>query len=334
MKLIPLIAAADTAQARRIMLATLQLGCGTYRRWIGWQGGSGEYDVQWNSKHGFWLRADETPYFGRWIIWFGNEHPENKRMLAIVCEINPPEDGINRQCGGLFVRDDNGSIYFAHSGKIGGGRKGIGKSAFLSAYRGTRERVAWPDGKKSEVIVLGRIDGDRFAAQIANFISEVQRFKASAAQNGENALNKSAPPEPQFNPEFSGKRNGYRMPPEIEARCDHGLVVSALANALQAIGIGVANDQNRDLYIPSHKSRMRILFEVKTDVTTSSVYQAIGQLHYHSALQTPPPSLVMVLPGTPNTETKRVLVRLQIKVLVFGWEDSQPVFRNLRELIR
>ncbi len=319
------------------MLATLRRGCRTYRRSIGWQGGSGEYDVEWNPHNGFGFQANPSPYDGRWIIWFGNDDPVGARMLNIVCEVNPPDDGINRRCAGLFVSDTASAVYLTHSGKIGGGRKGIGKSAFLSHYRGARETVAWPDGNETEVIVIGRVDGDRLVAQVANFIHEVQRFKTAAAGGGESpksAEQQSAPPaEPQFNQEFSGQRRGYRVPSEIESRCDHGLIINALANALQAVGLAVANDQNRDLYVPSRNGRVQTLFEAKADITTSTIYQAIGQLLYHSATQTPSPTLVMVLPGTPDATTKRVLERLQIKVLTFDWQDQQPAFRNLSEVV-
>jgi hypothetical protein len=79
--------------------------------------------------------------------------------------------------------------------------------------------------------------------------------------------------------------------------------------------------------------RLRFLFEAKTDVTTSTVYQAIGQLLYHSATQTPPPTLVMVLPAPPDATTSRVLDRLGVKVLVFTWESQQPTFCSLSEIV-
>jgi hypothetical protein len=73
--------------------------------------------------------------------------------------------------------------------------------------------------------------------------------------------------------------------------------------------------------------------KAKTDVTTSTVYQVIGQSLYHSATQTPAPELVMVLPAAPDATTKRVLDRLNIKVLVFRWQEQQPVFCNLAEAV-
>jgi hypothetical protein len=259
-------------------------------------------------------------------------------MMNIVCEINPPKASIDRRCAGLFVRDADGVIYVTHSGKIGGGRKGIGKSAFLSNYRGARETVGWPDGSDSEVIVIGRIDGARLAAQVADFIREVQRFKASVAGGGKPTVDQeprsTEPVEPQFSKEFSGTRRGYRVSSKIEAHCDHGVIVNALVSALQKLGgFAVANDRNRDLYIHGRGGEMKVLFEVKTDVTSGTIYQAIGQLLYHSAVQTPPPALVMVLPTAPQLATGRVFEQLGINVLVFGWKDRRPTFSNLSEAV-
>ena len=60
----------------------------------------------------------------------------------IVVEINIPviPDG---RVGGVFVRQTStGKIYLMHHGKIGGGRKGIGKTAFLNGFR-KKSQACW-----------------------------------------------------------------------------------------------------------------------------------------------------------------------------------------------
>lgn len=339
MSLIPLTSASEIATARSVMLSNLRRGCRKYRRIIGWQGGNEECDLDWNPSAGFWTCADALPDRDRWIIFFGSSDPENARMLGITCEVNPPKEGINRRCAGIFVRDDaDGAIYFAHSGKLGGGRAGIGKSAFRTHYRGAWETIEWPDGHESDAVFIGRIDAERFAAQVANFIQEVERFKASATGRAAASYSSApstngSPEEPQFNPEFSGQRRGYRPPSEIETRCDHGLIVNALAAALRASGRQVGNDQNRDLFIPATSGRIQVLFEAKTEISTSTIYQAIGQLLYHTAHQSPPPRKVLVVPSRPNDATQRVLDGLGIETLVFDWQGVVPVFQNLNAVI-
>lgn len=337
MSLTPLIDAVEIKQARDLMLDTLRRGQPKLRRWIGWQGGSGEYDLTWIAHAGFWVSADHFADEDRWVLFFGSDNPSSLPMVGIDCEINPPKFGINRRCAGLFVRDAKGSIYFTHSGKLGGGRKGIGKSNFLASYRGGLETVDWPTGQPTEVIVLGRIDSPRLPLQISNFIQEVRRFKALVGTQGVTSI---APPpaltaatEPGFNPEFSGKRKGYKVCTEIEARCDHGIVISTLAALLEEGGFSPKNDKNRDLFINFRPGIMRVLFEAKTSVTTSTTYQAIGQLLYHSAGQSPAPRLVMVLPGTPDDKTARILKSLSIEVLAYELTESKPDFPDINALI-
>jgi hypothetical protein len=335
MSLSPLTSEAEIRQARETMLATLRPGCRKLRRWIGWQGGRGEFDTYWNSHEEFWWAAVESQEEQRHILFFGSDDPAGRMQHGIDVEVNPPKSGIDRRCAGLFVRDTEGAVYLTHSGKVGGGRRGIGKNAFQSAYRGARETVSWPDGEETEVIVIGRIDSEQLQTHVSHFVWEVRRFKTSVSGGRESSTDQeqSSPPEPGFKPEFFGRRRGYHVRSEIETRCDHGLIVNALAEALEAMGLKVANDQNRDLYIPARNGQMKLLFEVKPDKNTSAVYQAIGQLLYHSANQTSLPTLVMVLPAEPDTTTKRVLDRLQIKVLAFDWQDQQPTFRNLAAII-
>lgn len=106
-------------------------------------------------------------------------------MVSIVCEINPPRIGINRQCAGLFIRDSTGSVYLAHSGKIGGGRAGVGKAAFMrSVDKNDVVPVVFPNGQQVEYIVIGRIDDNDFLADLTRFVHAVAEFKKAAVKGG------------------------------------------------------------------------------------------------------------------------------------------------------
>jgi hypothetical protein len=68
---------------------------------------------------------------------------------------------------------------------------------------------------------------------------------------------------------FSGKKRAYTADAPVEALATHGLVVDRLAALLKARD--PHNDRHRDLYLgngtaPTH------LFEVKTDLTSTSIY--------------------------------------------------------------
>jgi predicted restriction endonuclease len=72
-------------------------------------------------------------------------------------------------------------LYIGHSGRIGGGGKGIGKNAFLAFYQkhnasGT-ETIQWPDGKAMPLIVIGKVSSPNLLSDIAEFISAVETFK-------------------------------------------------------------------------------------------------------------------------------------------------------------
>ena len=71
----------------------------------------------------------------------------------------------------------------------------------------------------------------------------------------------------------------------------------------------VANDVPRDLYVFSFKGRVRMLFEAKTDLSTSSIYGAVGQLMLHAAVEPKEPRLIFVAPGTPKPKTHHRAVR-------------------------
>jgi hypothetical protein len=55
MSLVPLTSEAEIQRAHNAMLATLRRGCSKYHRLIGWQGGSGEETVEWNTQEYFIL---------------------------------------------------------------------------------------------------------------------------------------------------------------------------------------------------------------------------------------------------------------------------------------
>jgi hypothetical protein len=109
--------------------------------------------------------------------------PNSNSSVDITCEINPPKEGIDRRCGGIFLKDMASGFFLAHSGKVGGGRKGIGKASFLAVYSGSPETIQWPDGVTSEVVVVGKIDSKAFLDNLADYVRAVEAFKASVTRH-------------------------------------------------------------------------------------------------------------------------------------------------------
>jgi hypothetical protein len=165
--------------------------------------------------------------------------------------------------------------------------------------------------------------------QIAYFVKEVARFKAYV-KGGQSELPEKLESlsDPSFDPEFSGKRKVYAPQDVIESNCHHGIVVSALNEILESKNFRTANDRFRDLYVYDDNKKITVLFEIKTDLATSSVYSSIGQLMYHGASQNPPPRFVLVVPGAPDDKTKVILSKLRIDVLEYYLSNNKPEFSD------
>lgn len=297
---------------------------------VGWSGGHGRFTVYWHPTEQIWSLMERYYAKNRYWCCFGTRHPSSPGNLSITCEINIPYQGINRRVAGVFAQARDGHFYLTHSGKVAGGRSGIGKEAFVTFYGNSDnwDTVYWPDGKETETILIGRLNGRHLLSHIAHFVRKVESFKKYATSGQTNPLE-----SPTFNPEFSGTRQSYRVKGKVESRCDHGLVISALEAELWRQGLTVGNDQARDLFV-IEDGQTTTLFEAKTDTSTSSIYSAIGQLMFHSTTQRTEPKRVMVLPERPNEQTQNALTRLGIAVLAYHWHQGRPIFENIEVIIQ
>jgi hypothetical protein len=149
---------------------------------VGWRSNSGRFNVYWRPDLKVWGVFEPKPPKSqgrRFWICFGVDDPAKKSMLSITLETNPPHEGVNRQVGGAFLRDGQGGVYLAHSDKVGGGRRGIGASAFLSFY--TQGQRSFVPERNAELIILGRVDAPDLAKRVAAYTKEVARFKQHVA---------------------------------------------------------------------------------------------------------------------------------------------------------
>ncbi len=89
-----------------------------------------------------------------------------------------------------------------------------------------------------------------------------------------------------------------------------------------------------DLYIANERSRITHVIEVKTDQSTTSLYQAVGQVMLHSSLEHSAPDRFIMLPGDVTPDTSARLERLGIFVLRYDWDGTQRCFGDLRQLCR
>ena len=77
---------------------------------------------------------------------------------TIVVEINIATDSNTARIGGFFAEDsETGDIFLMHSGKIGGGRLGIGKTPFLVWSKAKLVDVADEDENFQTGIAVGKL---------------------------------------------------------------------------------------------------------------------------------------------------------------------------------
>jgi hypothetical protein len=288
---------------------------------VGYKGESQKLKASWSEKLGIWWITEKSE--NRYWNAFGTKEPkwDTKYSHNITCEINPPFKGINRTIAGVFAEDSNGKIYLLHRGKIGGGRKDIGKTRFWKEFRGEWQEVR--DGEMvSKLALVASFESPRFAQQVANFVHEVERIKAISVSSKGSA----GALETVFKEEFYGTKKVSSTSKEIEAKCDHGLLVNTLAKDLEAFGITVGNSPGIDLYAVDENNNPKILFEIKTDTTKTQCYEAIGQLFFYSVKLGKKPQLVAVFPNYIDKESKNIIEKLNIQCLTYEWVDNKPQF--------
>jgi putative zinc finger/helix-turn-helix YgiT family protein len=152
----------------------------TFRRRIGFRGGAITGDVCWQETGAYWVYTSDTHAPNRLLCLFGAQRPTAHQSLNITVEINPPKEGTDRRCQGLFARDQAGRIYLIHFGKVGGGKKGIGRDTFAAFYDDAEwATICWPDGSCKEGIVIGELDAPDFRERLSTFIHKVAAFKSA-----------------------------------------------------------------------------------------------------------------------------------------------------------
>ncbi len=293
---------------------------------IGFQGGNVNARVNYSESLDIWWLSQD---FGR-SFWnpFGVGVPSTKHGNSIVCEINYAKSGRLTTHSAAFGMDESGDMVLLHSGRIGGGRIGVGRSLFFDKFVGEILDVRLPDGARKYATV-GALEAQRFPQQVALFVKEVARIKKFAKAPGGNPVLSSI--RRSFTAEVAGTKR-YRHKRNVAAHCDHGLVVNALMRLLERRGYNTANDVNRDLYTLTNGKKIRTVFEIKTDSDTQSLYTAVGQLLLNNLHLPHKPKLFLVLPSRISATADLVLRELGIECLVYGWKDERPVFKYTRKL--
>ncbi len=291
---------------------------------LGHLGASTASQVIWSDNLGIWM-AHEKGKASPYNHAFGIGKPLPGSFLAASCEINFPVGGIDRRIGGAFARDRRGQIFVVHRGKIGGGRKGIGKSLFDSHYRGVWALM--DDGDQETVVaVIGLLKSERFPRQLAHFVHKIGHIKAEANTASPQTMLSFA--EVSFREEWTGNRQGdfFR---DMAGLCDQGIVIRDLYHTLKTAGFRVGNDPFRDLFLVDNQDRIRAIFHVKTDTLPISLQEGVTQLLLQSLNIPHRTRLFLALPAPPEAELWRRLSKMNVDPLIYTWRGEKAIFPDL-----
>jgi len=294
--------------------------------WVGYPSGSFEDTVKHSSELNIWLSTQihDTKYWNG----FGVGQPIENKNNSLNGEINFPIKGIYRRVAGAFAIEDDGTVLVLHRGKIGGGKKGIGKNFFTNNFRG--DFVNAIDGnRETRFCLVGELKSPLFPQQVANFIKEIYRVKNLIKDDDNNSFDYLN--DYSYTDEHSGTSNTHTGTKTIERT--HGIIVNALADKLKSLGFKVANDRNRDLFT-YEKDKIQNLFEVKTNCGTQSLYSALGQLLIYSIPVPNDVKMFMVLPTQLKQNVSDRLSELGVEIIYFTWDSEIPEFENLGKKIK
>jgi hypothetical protein len=144
---------------------------------IGFPGGNIDLPIHTAGEQKLWVAfggPTEDAAVRRYWNAFGVYEPD-RYAQSITVEINIPIDSNGGQVAGFFAEDgETGDIFLMHSGRVGGGRPGIGKSAFLVWSKAKLVEVSDEHGGIRTGIAVGKLDDADLINRIWAFVRSVQ----------------------------------------------------------------------------------------------------------------------------------------------------------------
>ena len=116
MYLSPITNRKESRLAFNALRTCLMAGAKRFKRTVGWPSNHGEFTLYWHEDAEFWVVFSFAGLSRFWCA-YGTMDPRFHRSVDITCEINPPTEGIDRRCGGIFLKDSGNGLYLAHSRK-------------------------------------------------------------------------------------------------------------------------------------------------------------------------------------------------------------------------
>ena len=294
---------------------------------LGHQGASVPAKVLWSRRLGIWLFSHTINEVRYWNA-FGRGKPREANILSTTAEINFPWEGIDRKTGGAFAEDAWGNIFVIHRGKIGGGKKGVGKSLFEHNYRGVWSFMEDGDSV-TQVAVIGALNSSRFALQVALFVKKIEKIKSTAAISPQTEMNFA---EIAFREDLVGTvPSGYGS--EVFTACDCDLVVTSLANLLMRWKFRVGNDASHQLFLIDHaEGKISHVFEVLADIQEKSVMAAAAKLLLYCQGDEGSFLPIIVMPEDGINAYTQELEKINISVIAYRLEGERIIFPDLGKI--
>jgi hypothetical protein len=319
----------EIAKAQRKLEATLKRDLPrTATKDIGYPGGRQTAKVHTDGTHWFWssdLTSADTPNPRR-LNWFGMFRDDTG--LAISVEINTANVGRNDQVAGFFARDSStGAIYLFHSGRVGGGTKGVGKDALLAWSDLELVEVSDASGGVRGGVLVMPIEGAGASRSAIRYVNTIVGFKI-AVREGEietPSFQRKLKLWSDYYAEGRGRRKGRRSS-EIDYVSRHGDVVDAVADWRNARGLPKGSRLVKDVLIDLgvlNGHGLTEVFEVKTCSARPNVYAAIGQLLVHGTNESCRRVIVLPHDEVVADDLDQGLRRLGIEILRFKLDEKK-----------
>lgn len=347
------------------LLSFVQAGEKRGNRDIGFQGGYITVPTFYHAGANLWVAYERqerghngTSYAKHWF-GYGLGDPNNIKRMGPICEINIPIGTSTAMIAGALAKDAFGGVFLVHTGKVGGGKPGVGQKAFMQYYSDAEaEAIYQGNSQPKRMVLIGRVSSPEIIELIADFVTTVQAFKRDVAAgiiaavpgdsniDGDNEAPEAAQePTPPTSTGSRGLNDSdaddsenfttwQRASATVDSEKLHARVRNTLTHILRDKGYWAQKDIHKDILIRSIQGELAVLFEVKSWCDTQSLYTAVGQLLVNSDKGTK--NRILVIPRPGDIRIMEAAQAYGIETLFFEWEGKdkeRPIFPELEALI-
>lgn len=293
---------------------------------VGYKSGNRRVELTYLPKLGIWFSLNDYRFDSHFWNAFGVGLPKEKGSNSITVEINySNKKKANFRTAGLWAVDNYNNYFLLHSGEIGGGRDGINKATFENQYYGALPEEVDLGKRVKSYHLITALNDRKFSQKIADFVRQVYAIKNIVDVE---ISDKSKENQTDYFDEFFGFKS-YSINKTIVYNSNHGRIVKALKEKLTGMGHVTKKYGLIDLAVHTN-GKMSYLFEIKTSLSSSNVYSAIGQLFLYSEYNNAKPVKVFVCP---QKQVKQSLIgylkKMNIKVVTYELSERKIDFHKM-----